>query len=264
MPDAAAAGSRRTPFRPARPRTGFDYFAEIGSTNDRAIALALERRAGGHRRAGRHAARRARPARPRVVSRRPAPGSTCRWSLRPAGPRRWTLVTLAAGVAAARAVTGATGLPVELKWPNDLVDRASRGAKLGGVLCESVGSGATRGRRRRRHRRQPAAGGVSAGDRARGDLDRNRARARRADRGAVVAALLVGARSRHRHGCATASAPGVRRVAAAGGRRPARRAGALARSRAATAPAVVRGHRRRRRARRRGGGTGSSASCREK
>jgi BirA family biotin operon repressor/biotin-[acetyl-CoA-carboxylase] ligase len=51
-----------------------------------------------------------------------------------------SLVTLAAGVAAAEAVTAATGLPVELKWPNDLVvGRPWR--KLGGLLCESVGSG---------------------------------------------------------------------------------------------------------------------------
>jgi len=47
------------------------------------------------------------------------------------------LITLAAGVAAARGVTTATGLPVELKWPNDLVvGRPWR--KVGGVLCEAV------------------------------------------------------------------------------------------------------------------------------
>jgi BirA family biotin operon repressor/biotin-[acetyl-CoA-carboxylase] ligase len=47
------------------------------------------------------------------------------------------LLTLGAGVAMAEAVTDATGLPVELKWPNDLViGRPWR--KLGGVLCETV------------------------------------------------------------------------------------------------------------------------------
>ena len=51
------------------------------------------------------------------------------------------LVTLAAGVAAARAVRALTSLPVELKWPNDLViGRPWR--KLGGVLCEAAGHGA--------------------------------------------------------------------------------------------------------------------------
>ena len=50
------------------------------------------------------------------------------------------ILTLAAGVAAARAVRSVTALPVELKWPNDLViGRPWR--KLGGVLCETAGSG---------------------------------------------------------------------------------------------------------------------------
>lgn len=48
------------------------------------------------------------------------------------------LVTLGAGVAAADAVLRATGLPVALKWPNDLViGEAWR--KLGGILCEAQG-----------------------------------------------------------------------------------------------------------------------------
>jgi BirA family biotin operon repressor/biotin-[acetyl-CoA-carboxylase] ligase len=55
-------------------------------------------------------------------------------------PDRLSLVTLVAGMAAARAVTGVTGLPVQLKWPNDLVvGRPWR--KLGGVLSEAVTSG---------------------------------------------------------------------------------------------------------------------------
>jgi BirA family biotin operon repressor/biotin-[acetyl-CoA-carboxylase] ligase len=49
-----------------------------------------------------------------------------------------SLITLAAGVAAARAVRTATGLELELKWPNDLVTgRPWR--KAGGVLCEAAG-----------------------------------------------------------------------------------------------------------------------------
>jgi len=60
--------------------------------------------------------------------------------VRPRGPVRVVpLITLAAGVAAARAIHGATGLPVELKWPNDLViGRPWR--KVGGVLCETAGT----------------------------------------------------------------------------------------------------------------------------
>jgi BirA family biotin operon repressor/biotin-[acetyl-CoA-carboxylase] ligase len=50
------------------------------------------------------------------------------------------LVTLGAGVAAADAVRATTGLPIELKWPNDLViGRPWR--KLAGVLCETAGAG---------------------------------------------------------------------------------------------------------------------------
>ncbi len=47
------------------------------------------------------------------------------------------MVTLAAGVALAGTVRAQTGLPVELKWPNDLViGRPWR--KLAGILCEAT------------------------------------------------------------------------------------------------------------------------------
>ena len=53
-----------------------------------------------------------------------------------------SLVTLAAGVAVARAIRAATGLTVELKWPNDVVTgRPWR--KLAGILSET--SSATTG-----------------------------------------------------------------------------------------------------------------------
>jgi BirA family biotin operon repressor/biotin-[acetyl-CoA-carboxylase] ligase len=60
--------------------------------------------------------------------------------VRPRGPLGVVpLITLAAGVAAARAIHGAAGLPIELKWPNDLViGRPWR--KVGGVLCETAGT----------------------------------------------------------------------------------------------------------------------------
>lgn len=48
------------------------------------------------------------------------------------------LVTLGAGVAASAAVQSSTGLPVRLKWPNDLVIGAEW-RKLGGILCEAQG-----------------------------------------------------------------------------------------------------------------------------
>jgi BirA family biotin operon repressor/biotin-[acetyl-CoA-carboxylase] ligase len=49
------------------------------------------------------------------------------------------LLTLTAGVALASAVRECSGLPVELKWPNDLViGRPWR--KLAGILCEASGT----------------------------------------------------------------------------------------------------------------------------
>lgn len=52
------------------------------------------------------------------------------------------LLTLTAGVALATALRNVSGLPVELKWPNDLViGRPWR--KLAGILCEATGVGAT-------------------------------------------------------------------------------------------------------------------------
>lgn len=48
------------------------------------------------------------------------------------------LITLAAGVAVGEGITAATGLPVSLKWPNDvLVERR----KLAGILAEAVALG---------------------------------------------------------------------------------------------------------------------------
>jgi BirA family biotin operon repressor/biotin-[acetyl-CoA-carboxylase] ligase len=51
-----------------------------------------------------------------------------------------SLVTLAAGVAVAKAIAGVAGLPIELKWPNDVViGRPWR--KMAGILCESAAVG---------------------------------------------------------------------------------------------------------------------------
>ncbi len=50
------------------------------------------------------------------------------------------LLTLAAGVALSSALRAASGLPVELKWPNDVViGRPWR--KLAGILCETTTAG---------------------------------------------------------------------------------------------------------------------------
>ncbi|MEZ5317610.1 MAG: biotin--[acetyl-CoA-carboxylase] ligase [Vicinamibacterales bacterium] len=115
-----------------------EYHAEIGSTNDRALALAAagapegtavlaEAQVAGRGRRGRD------------WFSPPGAGLYLSVVARP-GARALPLVTLAAGVALARAVTTATALPVELKWPNDLViGRPWR--KLAGVLAEASAVG---------------------------------------------------------------------------------------------------------------------------
>lgn len=50
------------------------------------------------------------------------------------------LLTLAAGVAAVRAIREATGLEAELKWPNDVVT-ADPPRKIAGILAEASGAG---------------------------------------------------------------------------------------------------------------------------
>jgi BirA family biotin operon repressor/biotin-[acetyl-CoA-carboxylase] ligase len=51
-----------------------------------------------------------------------------------------SLVTLTVGVAVAKAIVAVTGLPIELKWPNDVViGRPWR--KMAGILCESAAVG---------------------------------------------------------------------------------------------------------------------------
>jgi BirA family transcriptional regulator, biotin operon repressor / biotin---[acetyl-CoA-carboxylase] ligase len=50
--------------------------------------------------------------------------------------RATTLLTISAGVALAEAIEGATGLRVEIKWPNDLI---VAGRKLAGILAEASG-----------------------------------------------------------------------------------------------------------------------------
>jgi BirA family biotin operon repressor/biotin-[acetyl-CoA-carboxylase] ligase len=122
------------------PYAALRYCAEIGSTNDAALALAL---AGA-------------PDGTSVLADRQTNGRGRRghdW-YSPAGSGIYLSVivrpkvaadvlpvlTLAAGVAVAEAIRDITGLVVELKWPNDVVvGRPWR--KLAGVLCEGASAG---------------------------------------------------------------------------------------------------------------------------
>jgi len=119
------------------------YFSTVGSTNDVAVKLALSGQDEGlvviadAQTAGR--GRRGRtwfspPASGLYVSVLLDPG-------RARDPERaTTLLTIAAGVALAEAIEATTGLPADIKWPNDLhVQRR----KLAGILAEAV---ATSGR----------------------------------------------------------------------------------------------------------------------
>lgn len=55
-----------------------------------------------------------------------------------------THLTLMAGVAVAEAIRRATGLAVEIKWPNDIVSAAGgRWRKLAGILAEATRAGST-------------------------------------------------------------------------------------------------------------------------
>ena len=58
----------------------------------------------------------------------------------PSAMPRPALITLAAGVAAARAIARATGYDAELKWPNDVIARDSA-RKLAGILAEGSSVG---------------------------------------------------------------------------------------------------------------------------
>lgn len=124
------------------------YYQVIGSTNDVASALALGGAVEGTvvvadaQTTGRGRNRRtwySPPGAGLYVSVVLRPGGDA-----PGGPGWARLITLAAGVAIADGIEAATGLPVQIKWPNDIVvsDRdaptvaARQWRKLAGILAE--------------------------------------------------------------------------------------------------------------------------------
>lgn len=116
-----------------------EHVSSIDSTNDRAMALAAagapdgsvvsaDEQTSGRGRRGRswHS---------------PEGGLYLSYIVRDAGALpRPALLTLAAGVAAARAIQEATGLEGRLKWPNDIVT-GEPARKLAGILAEASGAG---------------------------------------------------------------------------------------------------------------------------
>jgi BirA family biotin operon repressor/biotin-[acetyl-CoA-carboxylase] ligase len=133
----------------ARPRLGrlatsVVYFPITGSTND--VAAALVRNAGVADHEGAvvlaDAQTAGRGRRGREWFSPPGSGLYVSLVLMPGrsrvdGARATALLTLAAGVALAEGVEKATGLRVDVKWPNDLY---VSGRKFAGILAESVSS----------------------------------------------------------------------------------------------------------------------------
>ncbi len=114
------------------------YFAETGSTNDVAAALA-ERGApeGTTIVAAAQTSGRGRLGRQWYSP----PDAGLYVSVICRNPRIAPFLTLAGGVAVAEGIRTATGLPVELKWPNDVVFPDARGSarrrKIAGILAEA-------------------------------------------------------------------------------------------------------------------------------
>src|SRR5262245_14711674 len=114
------------------------YFAKTGSTNDLAAAAAERGEPEGTTFvAGAQTAGRGR--RGRVWFSPPGSGLYLSTIIRRASVAPW--LTLAGGVAVAEGVRVATGLPVQIKWPNDIVSVSGTGfrarRKIAGILAEA-------------------------------------------------------------------------------------------------------------------------------
>jgi len=117
------------------------WFGQVDSTNDLATSLAQRGAAEGTVVAAREQ-RCGRGRHGREWYSPPGAGLYVSVVLRPGATpgAALTLLTLAAGVAVAEGVQAATGLPVGLKWPNDVIVGPGR-RKLAGILAEASTSG---------------------------------------------------------------------------------------------------------------------------
>ena len=124
----------------AAPARLIRHFSSIGSTNEQALAMAAAGAPGGTVVvADQQTAGRGRRGREWYS---PEGGLYLSYVVRDlASIPRPGLLTLAAGVAAAHAITSVTGLDAQLKWPNDVITPAPP-RKLAGILAEgsSLGS----------------------------------------------------------------------------------------------------------------------------
>jgi BirA family transcriptional regulator, biotin operon repressor / biotin---[acetyl-CoA-carboxylase] ligase len=115
------------------------YFAQTGSTNDLAAAAADRGEPEGTTLvAGAQTAGRGR--RGREWFSPPGSGLYLSTIVRRASIAPW--LTLAGGVAVAEGIRAATGLPVQIKWPNDIVSVSGSGfkarRKIAGILAEAA------------------------------------------------------------------------------------------------------------------------------
>ena len=170
LPADSRQRSPRARIAAALSAAGRVLFAEIGSTNDVAPALAEARRAGGSRRRRVRADGGPRPARPRVVL--AAGRRTLRLGRLSAVRRAAPLLTLAGGVAVADGIRARHRLAG--RRSSGRTTSSSTVAHARAAAASSPASSPKRrparrpAVRRARLRHQPAAGGVSAGARRRG------------------------------------------------------------------------------------------------
>jgi len=138
LPSELAAGLDATASRRGPLGSPVYYFSETGSTNDVAATLA-ERGAGEGTLVLASAQTAGRGRLGRQWHSPPDAGLYASLILRSAAAARF--LTLAGGVAVAEGIRQATGLPVDIKWPNDIVisdrTRLSRRRKLAGLLAEA-------------------------------------------------------------------------------------------------------------------------------
>ena len=139
LPDHIAAALTRSAGARGVFGASLSYFSEVGSTNDLALRAAeqgaaegtvfvAEAQTAGRGRLG------------RVWFSPPGAGLYVSVILRRAPTAPW--ITLAGGAAVAEGIRYATALPVELKWPNDVVIAGQQGfrarRKLAGILAEAA------------------------------------------------------------------------------------------------------------------------------
>ena len=138
IPAEIAAALRASAGRRGRVGEPFYYFAVTASTNDAAARLAEQGATEGTAvMAGAQTAGRGRLGREWFSP----PGAGLYASVVFRQTPLLPALTLAGGVAVAEGIQAATGLPVEIKWPNDVVIRdgaaRARRRKLAGILAEA-------------------------------------------------------------------------------------------------------------------------------